>query len=1267
MTQLSTRSVREIQDWLVTRLADRLGLATAEIAIDEPFTSYGLSSQEAVSLCGDLEIWLDCQFPPTLIYDYPTIQAVTRYVIGETVASSVRQPAMTSEVIAIVGLGCRFPSAANPQAFWQLLRNGVDAIQEVPADRWDSGHLYSPGAAIPGRMNTRWGGFLEQVDQFDPQFFGIAPREARMMDPQQRLLLEVAWEALENACLSPADLKGSRSGVFIGICNFDYSRLHFSASENIDAYVGTGNALSIAANRLSYVLGLQGPSLAVDTACSSSLVALHLACQSLRSGECDMALTGGVNLILSPELTVAFSQAQMMSADGRCKTFDAAADGYVRGEGCGVVVLKRLSDALKAGDNILALVRGSAVNQDGASNGLTAPNGLAQQQVIRQALLNAGVEADRIGYIEAHGTGTALGDPIEIASLKAVLMASRPPCNPCGLGSVKTNIGHLEAAAGIAGLIKVVLALQHAQIPPHLNFQTLNPHIQLDDTQFFIPAESQPWPAGKQPRFAGVSSFGFGGTNTHVVLEEAPVILKSFPADERPYHLLALSAHSDAALRALAKRYSDFLADHPTVSLADLSLSNNLSRSHHDFRLAATADRPPHLRQQLAQYADGIEVPTIQIGQSLPQQPTLAFLCSGQGAQYPQMAQELYDTHPLVRSVLNECNALLADFLPVSLLEVLFAPPDSPNSSLLQKTAYTQPALFAVEYALAKLWISWGVQPDVLLGHSLGEYVAACLAGVFSLQDALKLVAERARCMDALPTGGAMAAVFASEQSVRKAIADSHSSAVVAAVNGSSNTVISGAHQAVEELLSILSTHGFTSKALVVSHAFHSPLMEPMLDEFERLAAEVEYQVPQIALVSNLSGKIWPAGAKPDAHYWREHLRECVRFADGMACLHEWGVRLFVEIGPSSVLLGMGKYCLPEEPQLRWLPSLRPGLGEWQQMLESLGCLYVQGQQVEWSAVDGLYSVQRLQLPTYPFERERFWATTSLPEAKTIVAPVHGQDEVLDLPLPQKLKHLICEVSGISIEKLDPHHRLQADLGFDSLMLTTLRARLAQSSPLLKQLPLALFFEDKSISQLIALLSEVLVDTPLISDGISTEFDTSPALEKFRQWATEFEPGRVVRIDRKLVHKDNAKNVLVARVEQVAEDLIAAEINQDLKHKFFYEHAKDHVTNMYILEAVEQLGRVIPHLYYNISKNTAYIADEIEARFNKFAETNRPLFAIARIHDKLYANGELIHMRSDAYIIQDEVVVAWVSGVIRFIQSEKYSAMRSESLQALGY
>lgn len=958
-----------VETWLVSKLAELLGIDCGEIDRQQPFASFGLDSAQTVRLIGDLEGWLGRSLSPTLAWECPTVKMLADYLAGD-----VTRPAPTYKVetprtiepepIAIIGLGCRFPGAANPEAFWRLLQDGVDAITEVAKNRWDVDAFYDRNPATPGKMNTRWGGFLEHVDLFDAEFFGISPREAAGMDPQQRLVLEVSWEALENAGQAPKKLAGGQTGVFIGISTNDYSRRQFGSLAAINAYTGTGSAFSIAANRLSYLLDLRGPSLAVDTACSSSLVAVHYACQSLRNGECALALAGGVNLMLSPDLTVTFSQARMMASDGRCKTFDAEADGYVRGEGCGMVVLKRLSDALVDGDMILAVVRGSSVNQDGRSNGLTAPNGIAQQAVIHQALKNARVSPVQIDYVETHGTGTPLGDPIEFRALAAVLGEGRAPDQPCVIGSVKTNIGHLEAAAGIAGLIKAALLLQNEEIPPHLHLKVINPHLPLKDTPFVIPTERRPLPRGAKPRFVGVSSFGFGGTNAHVVLAEAPQPEAAPRQPDRPLHLLALSARTQPALQELARRYGAYLETDRPAPLGDICFTANTGRSQFAERLAITAATAADLQAKLAAFAGGEAAPGVQVGQAGV--PKVAFLFTGQGAQHAGTGRALYECQPTFRNALERCNELLRPYLELPLLDVLYGE----TTAQLDQTAYTQPALFALEYALAELWRSWGIEPAGVLGHSLGEYVAACVAGVFGLEEGLRLVAARARLMQALPQDGAMVAVTASESQVQSALMAYPGQASIAAVNGPESVVISGRKAAVHAVVADLERKGVRSNALNVSHAFHSPLMEPMFSEFQRVAAQIEYAAPRLTLISNVSGDVIRDGDL-GAQYWCKHAREPVRFAEGMGALYRAGCDVFIEIGPQPVLLGMGRQCLVED-KLQWLPTLRPKR-EWAQLLESLAALHVRGADLDWVGFDRDYARRKAALPTYPFQRGRYW------------------------------------------------------------------------------------------------------------------------------------------------------------------------------------------------------------------------------------------------------------------------------------------------------
>ncbi|MDY7229485.1 non-ribosomal peptide synthetase/type I polyketide synthase [Hyalangium rubrum] len=1039
-----TRSREELVTWLRAYIAEALHLTPGEIDIHEPFVSYGLTSKDAVFLSGELGDWLGRDLSPTLVWEHPTIDAVSRHLGREPGAAApaapeppVPAPAVTSapeDGIAIISLGCRFPGAPTPEAFWALLQRGGDAITEVPASRWEAQRFYNPDSTHPGTMNTLWGGFLEQVDEFDPLFFGISPREATRMDPQQRLLLEVAWEALERGGQAPHALQGTRTGVFVGISSNDYSQRQFSDRSLLDAYAGTGNAHSIAANRLSYLLGLRGPSMAVDTACSSSLVSLHLACQSLRQGECDLALAGGVNVILNPDLTIAFSRAGMMAKDGRCKTFDAAADGYVRSEGCGIVVLKRLADARASGDPILAVIHGSAVNHDGLSNGLTAPNGVAQQDVIRQALQQARLTSEQISYVEAHGTGTSLGDPIEVEALKGALMAGRASKKRCLLGSAKSNIGHLESAAGIAGLTKVVLALQHGEIPPQVHFKKLNPHISLEGSSFHIPTQREPWPQEPGGRFAGISSFGFGGTNAHVIVGEAPRRPAASPSGpDRTSHLLTLSAKSEQALRAVAQQYHARLTDLGAPAVADVCFTANTGRDHLPHRFATTASSSQELAAHLDAFLRGRPSPLLLRGEhQRAVQPRVIFIFPGQGSQYPGMGRQLYETSPVFRQALERCDALLRPHLDVPLLSVLYPESDS-ASPLIHQTRYTQPALFSLGYALAELWRSWGVKPDAVLGHSVGEYMAAHIAGVLSLEDALRLLATRSRLIQALPQNGAMAAIMADEPTVRSALGD-EKEVGIAAINGPHHIVISGEKNAVQRVVEALQARGVDSRPLTVSHAFHSPQMDPMLADFEQAAREIRFQAPSLPIISNLTGEALTEA--PDVNYWRRHLREPVQFYKSIQTAAHEGPAVFIELGPHDTLLNMAKRCVPESTSV-WVSSLKRQQDAWQTVLGSLGALHVRGATIDWRELDRPYTRKRVMLPTYPFERQRYWLEVSPTPAAAqpaSAAPAPAPAVSRKVRIQEEIRALVAHLLQTPPEKLGMHTPF-LEMGADSIVL----------------------------------------------------------------------------------------------------------------------------------------------------------------------------------------------------------------------------------------
>jgi acyl transferase domain-containing protein len=840
---------------------------------------------------------------------------------------------------------------------------GGDAIVEVPADRWRVDEFYDPDVSSPARMTTKWGGFIDRVDQFDAAFFGISPREAVQMAPQQRLLLEIAWEAIERAGIPPSRLRGTATGVFVGVSSFDYYERVLADSHQITGYTLTGNAYSITANRLSFLLDLSGPSMAVDTACSSSLVALHLACQSIRAGESTAALVAGVHVMLSPWVTVACSKGEMMAQDGRCKTFDSRANGYVRGEGIGVVLLKPLEKALGDGDPVIAVIRGTAVNQDGRSNGLTAPNQQRQRAVLKAACVDAGIEPAQISYVEAHGTGTRVGDPIELEALGSVLREGRPPGTRCLIGAGKTNIGHLEAAAGVAGLIKGALVVQHRVVPRNLHFERPNPLIDFDGLEIAVPLEVTRL-AEEGSCYAGVNSFGFGGTNAHVVLQSPPSG-DAKPVSNPGAHLLPLSAKTEPALRQLAERYARFLEESGEETLVgDVCFTAGSGRDHFAYRLGLVGRTKDDFSKALHAFASGEKVPSIVTGSSRMRRPLrLGFMFTGQGSQYAQMGRELYGASKVFRETLRRCDETLRPILGRSLIELMH---DETSESLLHQTAYAQPALFAVQAALTDLLSSWGITPSAVLGHSLGEFSACYAARVFDLSDGVRLVAERGRAMQELAEPGSMTAVFASESVVRSCL-QGHDDVQIGAINSSDNVVISGRSDTMVSVVEDLHAQGLKTHPLPVSHAFHSALMQPAVQRFRTVLDRFRFKPPSIAVFSNVTGKRIDRDLT-DSEYWCRHALEPVRFADALRAMHEEKPDALLEIGPRPLLSAIARRELPDDCVLE---TLNGPNDDSRALLRSVASLYVRGAAIDWRALNEHGRIR--VLPTYPFQRQRYW------------------------------------------------------------------------------------------------------------------------------------------------------------------------------------------------------------------------------------------------------------------------------------------------------
>lgn len=1009
--------------WLCHRVAKSLSLSSDQIKVDEPLEHYGLGSKENVMISGDLEELLDRELPHTILWDYPTIEALVSYLVGEETQERVEiRTAKKNEPIAIIGIGCRFPGASSPDEFWKMLMKAENHVSSVPDGRWSSFSTH-----LLETSSIAYGGFLSRIDQFDPSFFGISPREAERMDPQQRLLLEVTWEALEDSGLTKDRLQGSDTAVFMGVSGSDYRSL---MEKETDFYYLTGNSTSMIANRISYFMDWNGPSMTVDTACSSSLVAVDLACQSIRSGQTSLAFVGGVQLLVTPSNSIRFAAGNVLSPDGRCKTFDASADGYVRGEGAGVIVLKSLSQAQKDGDLIYAVIHGSSVNQDGKSNGLTAPNVHAQKALLKQAVRSAGIQPTDVFYVEAHGTGTPLGDPIEAKALAEVYADQRE--EPLYLGSVKTNMGHLEAAAGIAGLIKSALSLYHGWIPPHLHFQKWNPQIPVNKHKLEVVIKPVKFP---KQAYAGVSAFGFGGTNSHVILGEAPAKpneMSQHRTDER-YSLLTISARSKESLQKQVTQYKNYLQHASSVSLADVAANVWQTRDQHDERLVLLAKERQEAVKLLSLIEKGEHHDQVFYSENIrADRPVFVF--SGQGPKW-SVDQRLLNKDTVFRHTLLAIEKEIADKVSWSLLEKMAQLEQDAELTMLE----TQILYFSVQVALARWWLSLGIVPSAVVGHSLGEVAAAHIAGALTLSEGIDIVIGRSCAAQKMGNKGKLLVTQIDQKTAEYICERSNNRVFIAVYNSPNSHVLSGESAALERIQLELTQKGVLAKFIASSpYPSHSFYMNEVRASLEKQLGHIQPKETSVPFISTVTAKEMD-GESLDAKYWGDNICQAVRFEEVISNLIQHRQHLFLEISPHPVLEVPISDCAAKfQTKVKTVPSLERGQSDDRRLLSSLAILHCNGLNFDWTKLMSK-AAKRVSLPKYPWKQERYWVDSELEQVNVRKSRKEEKKNVSNIE--DYALRIISETLKLPVDDI-PMDKPVIHLGLDSIMAMRLKGKI---------------------------------------------------------------------------------------------------------------------------------------------------------------------------------------------------------------------------------